>query len=293
MKILIVGKNSYVGRSVQAWFAKKESAPVVEAISVREDGWRQMDFSDCDAVIFTAALVHRPDITDTELYEKLNVQLPLDFARHVKRQGVERFVFLSTVSVYKASRSLPEGCVIDSTTPLEPDSLYGQSKLRAERVLAELDDESFHVSVIRSTYVYGPGCRGTHISALRRLARTLPVLPKAFPKAALGMVYHENLAELCWLIVHSDCSGIYMAQDAAPLSTYQVLKTMEPKKPEFPCTALFRPFVWASLVKRLFGGSRYSEELSRCPLGNYQLVSPAEGIRRTIEAAECAKKESV
>lgn len=284
MRILIVGKNSYVGQSVRAWFTQKEPAPVVEAISVRDDSWRKRDFSGFDAVIFTAALVHRPDITDPELYERLNVRLPLEFACHVKSQGVPQFLFFSTVSVYKAQRSLPKGCVIDSATPLEPASLYGQSKLRAERLLSELDDETFHVSVIRATYVYGPGCRGTHISALHRLARVLPILPKAFTGIALGMVYHENLAELCWLIVHSGCSGTYMAQDAFPLSTYQVLKVMVPGKPGLPCTALLRFFSWTPLMKRLFGGSRYSEELSRCPLGNYQLTSPEEGLRRTIEA---------
>lgn len=287
MNVLIVGKNSYVGQTTAAYFAKKNPAPRVDAISVREDDWRRQDFSGYDAVIFTAALVHRPDITDPALYEKINTILPYEFACHVKAQGVRHFVYLSTVSVYQARRTIPKACVIDNATPLNPDSVYGQSKLAAERRLAELDGDGFHVSVIRSTYVYGKDCRGNHIASQCRMTKLLPFIPKAFPDVAMAMVYCDNLAELCWLIVNSHCSGTYMAQDQSPLSTYRIMRiiaeTKSIKRIHIPCSWLFRLFSWVGLMRRIYGGVVYAEELARCPLGEYRLISPEEGIRRAIQ----------
>ena len=286
MNVLIIGKNSFIGQGIGAWFAQKQPTPTVSYLSVRDESWKGQDFSAYDAVIFTAALVHRPDITDWEAYRQINVTLPWEFAKHVKTQGVKQFVFFSSVSVYQANRTLPKGFVITADTPLEPDTMYGKSKLLAEQRLQTLADGDFHVSVIRPTYVYGKGCRGRHIDVQKTLAAKLPLLPRAFAEVKMGMVYIDNLAELTWLAVNSGRSGIYHAQDEAPMSTYAVLKTMSEaagkKRGSLSCTWLFRPFARLSLVVRLFGGSAYSEETARCPLGEYRVVSAKEGISRTV-----------
>lgn len=286
MNILVVGKTSFVGQTVAAYFAKIVPAPRVDAISVRGEDWRKQDFSGYDAVIFTAALVHRPDITDPREYEKINTVLPWEFACHVKAQGVKQFVYLSTVSVYQAQRTLPRAFVIDENTPLKPASVYGQSKLAGEERLRGVEGDGFHVSVIRSTYVYGKDCRGHHIATQLKLTRMLLLMPKVFRDVPMGMVYCDNLAHLCWLVVNSNCSGTYAAQDKEPLSTYEIMKIMAGekgwKRPGVPCNALFRLFSGLSPMRRIYGGVVYSEALAACPLGEYRLVSPREGIKRSI-----------
>ena len=282
MKVLIVGKNSFVGQSVGAWFAQKEPHPQVDDLSVRDDSWKAMDLSGYDTVIFTAALVHRQDVTDWEQYERINVTLPWEFAKQAKTQGVKQFIFFSTVSVYQAERTLPAGTVITPDTPLNPLSMYGKSKLLAERKLQTLMDDNFHVSIIRPTYVYGKGCRGRHVAVQQKLAQYLPLLPKAFEHVKMGMVYIDNLAELAWLIANSDRSGIYHAQDKTPMSTHEILQTMAPKKKTIRCQRLLRLISSVSVVERLFGGSAYTEELASCDLGEYQIVTMGDGIRRTI-----------
>lgn len=283
MKILIVGKNSFIGQGIGRWFAQKQPQPRVDYLSVRDEGWKTMDLSGYDAVIFTAALVHRPDVTDEGEYFRLNAELPYEFARYAKAQGVEQFLFFSSVSVYRSGRSLPGGCIISLRTPLEPNTLYGKSKRKGEQLVQSLADDRFHVSIVRPTYVYGKDCRGIHIAVQHKLSRLLPILPRAFRKVTLGMVYIDNLSELCWLIVHSRCSGVYHAQDARCLSTWEALKVMAPKKWSLPCTWLFLPFCRLSPVQRLFGGSCYDTDTARCPLGNYQHISPEEGLRRSID----------
>lgn len=282
MNVLIVGKTSFVGQGIAHWFAQKEPQPHVDFISVRDDGWKSMDLSGYDAVIFTAALVHRPDVTEEAEYDRLNAQLPYEFAQYAKAQGVAQFLFFSSISVFPSLRSLPGGCVLTPRTPLQPDTVYGRSKLRGEQLTQSLADEHFHVSIVRPTYVYGKNCRGVHIAVQHKLSRLLPILPKAFNKVKMGMVYIDNLSELCWLIVHSHRSGVYHAQDAQCLSTWEALKAMAPKKWSLPCTWLFLPLCRWSPVQRLFGGACYHDEMARCPLGEYQLVSPQDGLQNAI-----------
>lgn len=158
-----------------------------------------MDLSHVDVVIFTAALVHRPEVTDWEEYHRLNAQLPYRFAQYVKAQGVTQFAFFSSISVYDSDRSLPKGRVITAGSELTSPTLYGKSKIMGENLVRSLKNERFHVSIVRPSYVYGQGCRGQHLETFRHLARRLPVLPKAFPEVKMGMVYIDDLAELCWL----------------------------------------------------------------------------------------------
>ena len=139
------------------------------------------------------------------------------------------------------------------------------------------------MSIVRSSYVYGPGCRGRHLEAKALLARKLPWLPEAFGNVKMGMVYIDNLAELCWLIVQSGCSGVYHAQDRAPMSTIEILRSLAPEKKSIRCQRLLQPFAQMSLLNRLFGGVVFSEDLSQCSLGEYREVSMADGIRRAVE----------
>ena len=282
MKILIVGKNSFIGRGVSDWIRGNEPQTQVDAISVRDDSWQGMDLSGYDAVLFAAAIVHHPEVKDWDTYERVNVQLPLRFARYAKEQGVGQFIFLSTVSVYQSRRSLPKGAWIGEDTPLAPATMYGKSKLLAENGLRALANDRFCVSIIRPTYVYGQGCRGRHVAVQAMLARRLPLLPNAFENVAMGMVYIDNLAALCAMAAKSGCSGVYHAQDAQPMSTAQILHTLAPEKKQIRCQWLLRPFVRLSVVRRLFGGTAYTEALAKCPLGEYRLISMEEALHRTV-----------
>ena len=133
MKVLIVGKNSYIAQRTGAWFEKKPAG--VEYISVRDDSWRQKNLTGFDAVIYTAAIVHRKDAVPEEVYDAVNAQQPFAFAQAAKAAGVKQFVFLSTMGVYGQGKKLPAGNIVDENTPLKPFPGYGSSKLKGERLL--------------------------------------------------------------------------------------------------------------------------------------------------------------
>lgn len=283
MKVLIVGKNSYIAQRIGKWFAGKTEKPEIDYISVRDDSWKAMDLSSFDTVIYAAAIVHHKDYIPEETYDRVNAYQPFEFAEFAKAQGVKQFIFISTMGVYGQDKKLPSGNVVDETAPLNPCSFYGSSKLKGERLLQGLEDDVFHVSIIRPANVYGKDCKGNYISGFAKIVRHLPILPRAFENAKQGMLYVDNLAELCWLVAGSDCSGVYPAQDIEPVSSFEIMRAMAdcicPKKRSLRCSRIFKLFKKLSIVNKLFGGVSYSNEYAKCPLGDYQLTDFKTAIK--------------
>ena len=110
-------------------------AAEVEYISVRDDSWKQTNLTGFDAVIYTAAIVHRKDEMPLETYDAVNAQQPFEFAQTAKAAGVKQFVFLSTMGVYGQDKKLPYGNIVDEHTPLKPFSGFGSSKLKGEQLI--------------------------------------------------------------------------------------------------------------------------------------------------------------
>ena len=287
MKVLIVGKNSYIAQRTGACFEKKPVPAEVEYISVRDDSWKQAELSGFDAVIYTAAIVHRKDEVPLETYDAVNAQQQFEFAQAAKTAGVKQFVFLSTMGVYGQDKKLPNGNIVDEHVPLKPFPGYGSSKLKGEQLIQTLEDDAFHVSIIRPANVYGKGCKGGYISGFAKITSTLPVLPRAFEESRQGMLFVDNLAELCWLAVNSDCSGVYPAQDRTPVSAYDIMRAMAdcicPKKKALPGQAALKLIQGNGLVNKLFGGVSYAEDYAKCPLGDYQLVEFRDAIKEWFE----------
>ena len=288
-KILIIGKNSYIGTNVKLWLEK--SGHLVDELDAHNENWDQVNFGEFDSVIQVAAIVHRKDVDNWDLYKKINVDLPVKVATCAKKQGVHQFVFLSTMAVYGKDKNLPNSSVIDSNTEKHPTSLYGKSKNIAEEKLKELESKDFRVAIVRPPNVYGPNCKGNYIANFKKLTTKINIFPEIFLNSRQSMLYIDNLSELIRLIIEKNIGGYFMPQDDEIVNTCELINYISHvlnKKIFFSelMGKLIFPFARCTVVNKVYGGVYYHRELSTSSVGEYNIVSFQEGIRRTIGDAE-------
>ncbi|GAE28184.1 UDP-glucose 4-epimerase [Halalkalibacter wakoensis JCM 9140] len=53
-KILITGKNSYVGMNLEKWLGNHSDRYSIDSISLRNESWKEKDFSEYDVVSHVA-----------------------------------------------------------------------------------------------------------------------------------------------------------------------------------------------------------------------------------------------
>jgi nucleoside-diphosphate-sugar epimerase len=104
-----------------------------------------------DAVIHLGGLVGDSacDLNE-ELTLEINLMATRMIAEVAKGNGVGRFIFTSTCSVYGANDQM-----LDERSELRPVSLYARSKIASEKVLLKLADDTFSPVILRLSTIYG------------------------------------------------------------------------------------------------------------------------------------------
>lgn len=105
-----------------------------------------------DAVIHLAALSNDPlgDL-DPELTEDINRDASIRLARLAKDAGVQRFLFASSCSLYGVAGERR----VDESSPFNPITPYGYSKVEVEEALRALADRDFSPTFLRNATAYG------------------------------------------------------------------------------------------------------------------------------------------
>ena len=71
-KILITGKNSYIGTSFEKWVAQWPDKYIVDTVDMIDGSWKEKDFSKYDVVFHVAGIAHvSPNPKLKELYYKV------------------------------------------------------------------------------------------------------------------------------------------------------------------------------------------------------------------------------
>ena len=293
MKILIIGKYSYIGNHIDERLSKYGHE--VEQLDVLTPQWKEFDYTPYDAIVHVAGIVHRPDCQDWNLYHDVNTLMPVQIASRFKEQSSssngsrKTYLFFSTMGVYDAGKKLGAS-VVDEHTPIlvEGNSMYGKSKAMAEIELAKLQDGTFDVAFVSPPSVYGKGCRGGYITGFKKIAQILPIIPRAYEDACQSFIYIDNLCECVRLIVENHLSGAFCPQDDEIPSANRLLevickgirKTYHSSRVLGYCLELFS---FIPLVKKAYGGISYSRTLSDIPGYDYVVVPFEEGMKRTVK----------
>jgi nucleoside-diphosphate-sugar epimerase len=272
--VLITGANSYVGTMVKNWLEHHPDQYSVDTVSLRNDSWKNKDFTDYDVVLHVAGVAHMKETKrNADLYYRVNRDLAYETAHKAKIDGVKQFIFVSSMSVY----GIDNGFISRKTQP-SPRTNYGKSKLQAEELISPLSDEWFKVAIMRPPMIYGKGCKGNYARLAKFVVR-LPVFPKIENKRSV--IYIDNLCEFVRLLI-SDCkSGMFFPQNEEYGCTYEMVKLIagfHGKK--IWMTKQFNPLLRMlrlSAMNKMFGDLVYEKE-NDC---RYNLYDFETSIRMT------------
>lgn len=135
---------------------------------------------DVDIIHHLAAAQHEANVPDRHFHD-VNVGGTRTLLEAAVGAGVPRFVHGSTIGVFASSRSGP----VTEAAPLEPENIYGATKLEAESVVWGYRSR-LSVTVARISETYGPGDR--------RLLKLFRALEKGrFVRIGPGLNLHHPI----------------------------------------------------------------------------------------------------
>ncbi|MEI6241688.1 MAG: NAD(P)-dependent oxidoreductase, partial [Planctomycetia bacterium] len=188
MHIIVTGAKGFVGRGLVPLLAAHGHTGVATGRVAPADlpaGWIGVardrvlsgatDTTHADAIMHLEVKQHvpRPTPADIDDFEQVNVGGTREWLEWAARHGVHRFVFTSSI---KAVAPSPQPQF--ESAPLDPDTPYGGSKARAERLVREWakDDAARAAMILRPAPVYGPGNEANLAAFVRQIRAGKPCL---------------------------------------------------------------------------------------------------------------------
>lgn len=281
-KILITGKDSYIGTSFEKWLSKWPDKYRVDTIDMKSDTWRDNDFSGYDVVFHVAGIAHvSSDPKMEDLYYKVNRDLTIETAEKAKAEGVKQFIFMSSIIVYGDSSSSKR--VIDKNTVPTPSNFYGNSKLQAEEGIKHLESDDFKIVVLRPPMIYGKGSKGNY-PRLANMAKKIPVFPDINNERS--MLHIDNLCEFIKVMIDHEESGLYFPQNKDYVKTSELIRTIaEVNGKKIIMTKVFNPVLrlmfGIGIVNKVFGNLVYEKSISEYDKANYRIRTFKESIELT------------
>ena len=282
-RILITGKNSYVGLSLVNWLDNYPDKYSIDLISLRDGSWRKKDFSKYDVILHVAGIAHvTTDPNMEDMYYKVNRDLTIETAKKAKEDGVKQFIFMSSIIVYGDSTS--EKRVIDIDTVPTPSNFYGKSKLQAEEGIKALESEDFRIVIIRPPMIYGKGSKGNY-PKLAKAAQKLPIFPDYDNQRS--MLHIDNLSEFIRLMIENEERGLFFPQNREYVRTSEMVKLIAKMHGKnIILTKVFNPILKSlinkvGIINKVFGNLVFEKSMSVYK-DDYQIWD----LQKTIQLTE-------
>lgn len=207
-KVLITGANGMIGSAIVNEFIDKYELVLVDPYTDKIDKFKnkvvvlknslndiekwENNLEGVNTVVHLAATVHwKPkNKEEGQQFIDTNAEGTRKLYEACTKHGVERFLFFSTNDVYEASDKL-----ITENTPVNPQGIYGKSKLLAEQYLLEdLKQSNTAVCIFRPASVYGENDKGSMKSLIGLCKKGIvPMIGNGSNKKAL--LYTKDIVQ--------------------------------------------------------------------------------------------------
>jgi nucleoside-diphosphate-sugar epimerase len=280
--IAISGATGFVGKRMIAYNSKKFQQKILSLRSTRVDA---INLTGIDAVVHLAGKAHDMGQVDDSVYFSINYELTKQLANKAKENGVQQFIYISSVKVYGDEVN----GILNESSSCTPTDAYGASKLQAEQYLQSIETGLFKIAIIRPPLVYGPEVKGNMIRLLQLAAKKFP-LPFGKINNARSMVFVDNLVELINTIIDKEASGVFIAGDRKPLSTDELIglvrKSLGNKSGLISIPAGIRKLIQKikpAFYTRLFGSFVIDNSNTNERLNFIPPYSTEEGVRQMVD----------
>lgn len=229
--ILLTGASGFVGQNIinelpNARFVVFEhrskvldSDRIIHRISSFEE-----DIPTCEIWINLAGKAHDLSrVQSDEAYVEANVAFTQRvFAAFQQQKGAKLFIQLSSVKAIADDPAAP----INEDSQENPKTIYGKTKLQADRFLQEASVEiPKRVIILRPAMIYGPGNKG-NLNALFSYCKSgLPYVLARFngQRSYLSISNMLHIVEQC---IHDESisSGVYCASDRETVRTNDLVQ---------------------------------------------------------------------
>lgn len=231
-KIIVTGGLGYIGQPLvegllkSGWevtvvdlgiFGGKTKAKLIKKdFRETKDSW----FGNVKAIIHLAGVSNDPmaDFDPLTTYA-INTAGAVAFAQKAKKNGVKKFIFASTCSVYGYSA----GKNMEEKDEVKPAFSYGISKLMAEKGIWCLNDKNFQPIILRKGTVSGPSIRMRFDLLLNMMVKfviSTGVITVCDPLVWRPIIDIRDIVSLYQKTLDFDKSGIYNICEG----NYNVLK---------------------------------------------------------------------
>lgn len=176
MRVLVTGVDGYIGSLLGPYLLKRGHDVVGLDTGYYRAGWlypanvdrprvvskdvralTEADFAGFDAVAHLAELSNDPlGQQDPGLTQEINHHGSVRVAELARKAGVQRFVYMSSCSVYGVGD--PNGFV-DESSPVNPQTAYAECKVKVEADVQRMAEKTFVPCFLRNATAYGASPR--------------------------------------------------------------------------------------------------------------------------------------
>jgi nucleoside-diphosphate-sugar epimerase len=249
LKVLVTGASGFIGSQLVSLLVSRGHEVVATSrrpVDFAGAQWRlspelgsgsdwSRTLQGVEAIVHLAGRAQIGPESDAEesLCRRTNTEGTARLARQTVECGVQHFLFLSSVHAVAAES---DEMITVETVP-HPTSVYGRSKLAAEKALRqELEETACAWTILRPPAVYGSG-QVSNFSQLAKLSASGLPLPLASVRNRRSFIYVENLADLI-----AACLGnvtafgkIYFASDGSDVSTPELIRQIAKANESVQC----------------------------------------------------------